>query len=67
MELFIKMLILLQLSTSNHMFGRAIWDKLPEPIFENFEISRLKQGKNCPNQTCDYWIITPNKQASGQF
>ena len=29
--------------TSNHMFGRAI-DKLPECIFENFEIARVKQG-----------------------
>ena len=24
------------------MFGRAIWDKLPECIFENFEIARVK-------------------------
>ena len=27
------------------MFGRAIWDKLPECIFENFGIARVKQGK----------------------
>ena len=27
------------ISTSNHMFGRAIWDKLPKCIFENFEIA----------------------------
>ena len=33
------------ISTSNHMFGRAIWDKLPERIFENFEIARVKGGK----------------------
>ena len=25
------------------MFGRAIWDKLPESIFENFEIARVKR------------------------
>ena len=25
------------ISTSNHMFGRVTWDKLPEWIFENFE------------------------------
>ena len=31
------------ISTSNHMFERAIWDKLPECIFENVEISRIKQ------------------------
>ena len=27
------------------MFGRGIWDKLPECIFENFEIARVKRGK----------------------
>ena len=27
------------------MFGRAIWVKLPECIFENFEITRVKQGQ----------------------
>ena len=27
------------------MFGRAIWDKLPECIFETFEISRVKRGQ----------------------
>ena len=31
------------ISTSNHMFGRAIWDKLPECIFENFEIARVNR------------------------
>ena len=25
------------------MFGRAIWDKLPECIFENYEIARVKR------------------------
>ena len=25
------------------MFGRAIWNKLAEYIFENFEIARVKQ------------------------
>ena len=28
------------ISTSNPMFGRAIWDKLPEFVFENFQKSR---------------------------
>ena len=32
------------ISSSDHMFGRAIWDKLPEYIFENFEIARLNEG-----------------------
>ena len=27
------------------MFVRAIWDKLPECIPENFEIARLKRGQ----------------------
>ena len=35
-------IIYFAISTSNHMFGRAIWDKLPECIFENFEIARVK-------------------------
>ena len=26
------------------MFGRAIWDKLPECIFEDFEIAGVKRG-----------------------
>ena len=28
-----------------YTFGRAIWDKLPECIFENFEIARVKGGQ----------------------
>ena len=27
------------------MFGRAIWDKLPECNFKNFEIVREKRGQ----------------------
>ena len=38
------------------MFGRAIWDKMPESIFEHFEIARVKRSQ------CDYWLITPNQQ-----
>ena len=61
--------------SSNHMQWRAIWDKLPECIFENFEIDPVKQGqfqfskitrviypKNRLNQTRDYWLITLNQQ-----
>ena len=33
------------ISTGNHMFGRAIWDKLPKCIFENSEIARGKRGQ----------------------
>ena len=64
------------ISTSNHMFGRAIWDKLPKCIVENFEIAWVKQGqlqnfkkitsmiysKSCLNQLCDYWLNTPKQQ-----
>ena len=54
----------------------AIWDKSPECIFENFEIARVKRREfqnfqkcaraiylKLPPQTCDYWLITPNKLA----
>ena len=27
------------------MFGRAIWNKLPKCIFENFEIARVQRGQ----------------------
>ena len=33
------------ISTSNYMFGKSIWDKLPECIFEKFEIGRVKRGQ----------------------
>ena len=33
------------ISASNHMFGRAVWDELPECIFENFKIARVKRGQ----------------------
>ena len=31
------------ISTSNQMFGRAIWDKLPKCIFENFQNSKFSK------------------------
>ena len=53
------------------MFGRAIWDKLHEHTFGNFEIvqvkgrqfhnfQKLQRLKNRLNQACDYWLMTPN-------
>ena len=33
------------ISSSNHMFERAIRDKLPECIFESFETARVKRGQ----------------------
>ena len=55
------------ISTSNHMFGRGIRDKLPECIFTRAisklsKITRVNYLKNYPNQTCNYWLITPNEQ-----
>ena len=50
------------------MFGKAIWDKLSECIFENFEILKFLKItlviylKIQPNQTYGYWLITPNQQ-----
>ena len=52
--------------TSNHMFERAIWDILPQCIFEKFEIlkfskiTRVIYTKNGPKQKSGYWLITPN-------
>ena len=31
------------ISTSNNMFGRSIWDKLPDCIFGNFETALVKR------------------------
>ena len=43
------------ISTSNHMFGRVIWDKFSK-------IMRVIYPQNCPNEACDYWLITANQQ-----
>ena len=61
-------------STSNHMFGKTIWDKFLDCFFENFEIVKVKRRQfqnfqnykgnlspKSPNQTFDYWLITPRK------
>ena len=50
------------------MLRRAIWDKLPECIFENFETARKKKMPNherdlsrkLSEPKCGYWLITPN-------
>ena len=31
------------LCTSNHMFGRTIWNKLLKYVFENFESAQVKR------------------------
>ena len=49
------------ISTSNHMFGRAIWDKLLEYNFEIFEIARVKRGQfqNFQNHVGDLFQKSP--------
>ena len=42
------------ISTSNHMFGSEIWDKLPKSIFENAEIARVKHFKIFKNYKGDF-------------
>ena len=46
-----KMMInaLMTISTSYYMFGKAIWDKLPECIFINFQKGDLHQKSPEPN------------------
>ena len=44
-------------STSNHMFGTSIWGKLTECIFENFEITRVKQKQFQNFQKWRGWLI----------
>ena len=39
------------------MFGRAIWDKLNEYIFENFEIAPVKRGQFQNFQKSQGWFI----------
>ena len=40
------MVMVMIIGTSNLIFGKVIWDKLPESIFENFEIARVKRTKH---------------------
>ena len=47
------------ISTSNHMFGRVIWDKLLKYIVENSEIAWVKQGQFQNFQKSRGWFI-PN-------
>ena len=45
--------------TSNHMFGRTIWDKLPKCNFQIFENAQVKQGQFQNFQESRGWFI-PN-------
>ena len=45
------------ISTSNHMFGRAIWDKLPKCIFESYGKNGKAHAKK-QIMACDqYWQV----------
>ena len=39
------------------MFGRAIWDKLPECLFEDFEIALVKWGQFQNFKKSQGWFI----------
>ena len=54
---FLMIFIIVTVSTSNHMLGRAIWDKLPECVFENLEIARLKRVQFQIFQKSRGWFI----------
>ena len=43
--------------STNHVFGKAIQDTLPECIFENFEIARLKREQFQNYQGSRGWFI----------
>ena len=43
--------------TSNHMLRRAIWDKLPEGVFENFEIARVNRRQLKKKKKSPGWFI----------
>ena len=43
--------------TSNHMFGKMIWGKLPECIYESFEIVRVERGQFQNFQKSRGWLI----------
>ena len=46
------------ISTSNHMFVRAIWNKSTECIFENLKIYKLESGKLYSNSINGAMVIT---------
>ena len=49
--------------TSNHMFGRVIWNKLPTCIYEIFEISQVKRRQFQNFWKSRGWFIPKNAQA----
>ena len=47
-------LLAMSISTSNHMLGSEIWDKLPKSVFENTEIAQVKHFKIFKNYKGDF-------------
>ena len=66
---FIKALLpKIWVNTSNHMFGRVIWDELPECIFENSEVALVKQrGQLQIFQKSRGWFIPKITQTKHVF
>ena len=62
------------ISTSNDVFSRVIWINCPRPFLKILKLSKIRtiskfskitrviDPRNCSNQTCDYWLGTPNQQ-----
>ena len=52
------------ISTSNHMFGMAIWNKFLSAFLKILKLPSMRMiyTKNALKQTCDYWLITSNQQ-----
>ena len=65
------------ISTSNHIFGRAIWDKLLQCIFENFQkslgwfIPKIARAKHVvtgqSHQTNKHFVLKLKSFISGQL
>ena len=51
-------------STSNHVYMLVgqFGINCPSAFSKFSKITWVIYPKNCPNQTCDYWLITPNPQ-----
>ena len=78
MKGYFKQKLALKISTSNQMFGRAVCDKLPECIFESFEIARVKQGQLLNFQKswgsfipkiaqAKHWLLINNTKSTNPF
>ena len=57
--------ILFAFSTNNCMFGRMIWDKLPECIFEKFKSLKNHEGDSSPKfPKSNTWLLVNHTRPS---